>query len=105
MHAIIATGGKQYLVTEGQKLRTETLPGQVGDKIKLDQILLVTDDTQTGTQVGTPALTTATVEAKILSHGRGKKIRVYKKKSKKRYQRTQGHRQNYTELEITSIQA
>ena len=103
MYAIIATGGKQYLVEKGQKLKVETLAGEEGSSITLDNVLLVTDGKKASTKIGTPYVDGAIVEAKVLSHGRGKKIRVYKKKPKKRYQRTIGHRQNYTELEITKI--
>lgn len=103
MFAIVETGGKQYLVEEGQKLKVETLKGEEGENITLDKVLLTTDGKEDGTKMGTPYLEGASVEAKVLSHGRGKKIRVFKKESKKRYERTQGHRQNYTELEITKI--
>jgi len=102
MQAIVETGGKQYLVTEGQKLRVETLEAEVGSKIILDKVLLVTDGTKAGTKIGQPYLTTK-VEAKVVSSGRGEKIRIFKKKPKTRYVRSQGHRQNYTEIEIVKI--
>lgn len=103
MYAIVATGGKQYLVEEGQKLKVESLKEDEGNKIKLDKVLMVTDGKKAGTKIGAPYVSGATVEAKVLSHGRSEKIRVYKMKAKKRYRRTQGHRQNYTELEILKV--
>lgn len=103
MYAVIKTGGKQYRVASGDKLHVEKLEGNPGDSIKFDQVLLVGggDDTK----VGQPTVDGATVEAKILSQDRGKKIIVFKMKRRKNYRRRQGHRQPYTRIEITGIKA
>lgn len=103
MQAIVETGGKQYLVKEGQKLKVETLEAEVGAKVTLDKVLLVTDGTKSGTKVGQPYVAGAKVETKVVAHGRGVKVHIFKKKPKARYVRNTGHRQNYTELEITKI--
>ena len=103
MYAIIETGGKQVRVEPGSKIRVERLPGEVGEDIQFDKVLLVADGTQT--VVGTPHVEDSPVHAKILDHGRGKKIRVIKVKRRKNYRRTYGHRQDYTELAILSIGA
>ncbi len=101
MHAIIKTGGKQYRVAEGQKLRIESLPVSPGDAIELDQVLLVSDATET--VVGTPHVTGAKVLATVLENGRGTKIRIVKFKRRKHHRKQMGHRQNFTEIEIVSI--
>lgn len=100
MIAVIETGGKQYTVQLGNVLNVETLAGKENEKIVFSRVLLLSDGKST--QIGMPFLD-ATVEGEILSHGRGEKIRVYKMHAKKRYQKTQGHRQNYTEVRITKI--
>ncbi|MEZ4179918.1 MAG: 50S ribosomal protein L21 [Candidatus Doudnabacteria bacterium] len=100
-HAVIATGGKQYLVSAGQKIQVEKLEGQVGDTIKFDQVLATVSDTDY--EVGSPTLSGKTVDAKILAQGKGDKIEIIKYKAKSRYRRKQGHRQQYTEVEILSI--
>ena len=101
MYAIIETGGKQVRVEPGNRIKVERLRGEVGDNVQFDHVLLVSDGTQT--VIGTPHVEDSPVIAKILDHGRGKKIRVIKMKRRKNYQRTYGHRQNYTELEVLSI--
>lgn len=101
MYAIVKTGGKQYRVSVDDVLRVETLPGEKGDDVALDDVLLISDGD--GVKVG-EAVASSSVKAQILSHGRGKKILVFKKKRRKNYRRTQGHRQNFTELKITGIQ-
>jgi large subunit ribosomal protein L21 len=102
MYAVIKTGGKQYRVAEGQNLLVEKLPGQRGDKVTLDQVLFVGGDSP---KIGQPLVTGAKVSAEIVDQGRGKKIVVFKFRRRKNYRRKNGHRQPYTELKITGIQA
>lgn len=99
--AVIATGGKQYLVAKGDKIQVEKLEGKAGDKVAFDQVLATISDKDY--QLGKPALKDSTVEAKIVKQGRGKKIEVLKYKPKSKYRRKIGHRQAYTEVEITKI--
>jgi large subunit ribosomal protein L21 len=101
MYAVIATGGKQYKVSEGQRVRVEKLPGAVGDKVSFDQVLLIGGEGDP--KVGAPTVKGATVEAKIEAQDRAKKIVVFKYKRRKNYRRKYGHRQPFTELEITKI--
>jgi large subunit ribosomal protein L21 len=101
VYAIIQTGGKQYRVAPGDVLRVERLPGERGDEVVLDQVLLVTDGDNV--QVGQPLVPNATVRTQILQQGKGKKILVYKKKRRKNYRRKQGHRQMFTALQIGEI--
>jgi large subunit ribosomal protein L21 len=100
MYAVIKTGGKQYRVAEGQKLRVERLPGNPGDSLNFDQVLLVGGDAP---KVGRPLVAGASVSAQILGQDRAKKIIVFKLRRRKNYRRKQGHRQPYTELRITAI--
>ncbi|MGD9552468.1 MAG: 50S ribosomal protein L21 [Candidatus Caldatribacteriota bacterium] len=101
MHAVIATGGKQYLVKEGDIIKVEKLEAKEGEKIKLDQVLLLEKE---GKYIfGQPLLENSYVEGKILRHGRAKKIVVLKFKPKKRYQKKMGHRQSFTEIKIEQI--
>ncbi|HZF49361.1 MAG TPA: 50S ribosomal protein L21 [Polyangiaceae bacterium] len=101
MYAVIKTGGKQYRVAEGQKLRVEKLAGNAGDKITFDEVLLVGgEDTP---KIGQPLVKGASVAAEIVGQDRGKKIVVFKFKRRKNYRRKNGHRQPYTELKITGI--
>ena len=102
MIAVIETGGKQYRVGPGDVLRVEKLPAAAGETVALDKVLLVTDDT--GTQVGNPYINGATVQAAVLSHGRGDKLRIFKLRRRKNSRTQAGHRQAYTELEIKTIQ-
>ena len=99
MTAIIQTGGKQYLVSEGDKIQVEKLSGEPGDKVVFDQVLLTVKGEDF--QIGKPTLGGASVEAKILKQGKGKKVHVLKYKAKSKYRRKIGHRQQYTEIEIT----
>ena len=101
MYAVIKTGGKQYRVSVGDVLRVESLLAEEGSSVELDDVLMVADgdDIKTGSDVAEGT----TVSASVRSHGRGDKIRVYKFRRRKNYRLTQGHRQNYTELEITAI--
>lgn len=101
MLAVIKTGGKQYLVEPGQKLKVEKLDAPEGEKIVFDEILLVADDKKI--DVGTPLVRGAKVEAKVLKQGRRKKIIVFKYHSKTRYRKKKGHRQHFTEVEIIKI--
>lgn len=100
MYAIVETGGKQYRVTKGDLIQVEKLEKEKG-KITLDKVLLIENDKET--LVGAPYIEGAAVEAKVLDHGKGKKIIIYKYKAKKDYRRKQGHRQPYTEIEITGV--
>ena len=100
MFAVVQTGGKQYNITENDVLKDEKLNGAVGDKVKLE-VLLVSDGTKT--VAGTPTVKTAEVVAEILAHGKGDKIVVFKYKPKKNERKKQGHRQPWTELKIVSI--
>jgi large subunit ribosomal protein L21 len=101
MYAVVKTGGKQYRVVPGQKFKVEQIPADIGSEIVLDQVLMLADgDVVT---VGTPMVAGASVTAKVLSQGRGKKVTIFKMRRRKHYQKHQGHRQNYTELEIQSI--
>jgi large subunit ribosomal protein L21 len=101
LYAIIETGGFQFRVEPGMRLNVPTIVSGEGDSIKLDKVLLIGDGDDV--EVGTPLLTGASVEVEVIEHGRGKKIVVYKRKRRKGYERTQGHRQDYTRIEIKSI--
>jgi len=102
MYAVIRSGGKQYRVAPGQTVRLETQAGDVGSKIDLgSDVLLVENDGKV--QVGSPLVANVKIEATVLEHDRAKKILVFKKKRKKQYRRTQGHRQNYTAVRIDNI--
>lgn len=103
MYAVIKTGGKQYRVSAGEKLKVETLPAEVGAEITLDQVLMVGDGEQV--TMGSPLIAGATVKATVVGHGRGEKVRIYKMRRRKHYRKSQGHRQNYTELQINGISA
>ncbi len=101
MFAIIKTGGKQYRVAEGDIIRVETLARDPKQSFTFDQVLLI--DTDGALQIGKPMLEGATVEAEVITHDRAKKVIIFKKKRTTTYQRTQGHRQNFTEVRITAI--
>lgn len=103
MYAVIKTGGKQYRVTQGEKLKVESLPGDVGTECVLDQVLMIGGDGEV--RLGQPTVKGATVKATIIGHGRGEKVTIFKMRRRKHYQKHQGHRQNFTELKIDSIQA
>lgn len=101
MYAVIKTGGKQYRVTPGMKLKVEQLTAEVGGKVMLDQVLAVGEGESM--TVGTPLVNGASVQATVVAHGRHDKIRIFKHRRRKHYAKTQGHRQNYTELSIIEI--
>lgn len=100
MYAVVKTGGKQYRVAVGDKLKVESLDAQTGDQVTLDHVLMIGDGDSV--EVGTPTLD-KTVEATVLSNGRGKKLRIVKFRRRQNSRTRTGHRQNYTELEITAI--
>lgn len=100
--AVIKTGGKQYLVKPGMKLKVEKLNVQEGDAFVFDQVLLVADDGRV--EIGAPIAPNARVDAKVLKQGRAKKVIVFRYHSKTRYRKKKGHRQPYTEVEIRDIQ-
>ncbi|HHX23219.1 MAG TPA: 50S ribosomal protein L21 [Thermoanaerobacterales bacterium] len=102
MYAIIETGGKQYRVSEGDVIRVEKLSAKEGELVELDKVLAVSKDDQL--LVGKPWLEEAKVTAKVLQHGRGDKIIVFKYKPKKNYRKKQGHRQPFTEIQIEKIE-
>ena len=103
MYAVIKTGGKQYRVREGDTLRVEKLAAEAGAKVQFDQVLMVGEGDSVS--VGTPYVSGTQVSATVISQGRGDKIKVVKFKRRKNYLRQKGHRQAYTELEITGIKA
>lgn len=103
MYAVIKTGGKQYRVSSGETLKIETIPGDVGASVVLDKVLMVADGDKLS--MGKPLLTGASVQATIVSHGRGDKVRIFKMRRRKHYRKSQGHRQNYTEIRIDGISA
>lgn len=103
MYAVVKTGGKQYRVQAGEKIRVEQIPAEVGQEIVLDQVLLVgAGDAIT---LGAPLVAGATVKAKVLSQGRHDKVQIFKMRRRKHFRKSQGHRQNYTEIEILGIGA
>ena len=103
MYAVIKTGGKQYSVSEGDILNVEKLAGEVGESIVFDTVLTVVNDGDV--MIGKPVVEGAKVTAKVVEHGKAKKIFVFKYKAKANYRKRQGHRQPYTQVEITSIEA
>ncbi len=100
MYAVFKTGGKQYRVAKGDTVRVEKLPGNVGDAVTFDQVLLVGGETL---KLGKPLVGGAKVEAKIVGQGLGKKLVVFKFRRRKNYRRKNGHRQPFTALEITNV--
>jgi large subunit ribosomal protein L21 len=103
MQAVIKTGGKQYRVTEGDVLRVEKLNAAQGDAVEIDSVLMINDGEQV--KVGAPYVAGGKVSAKVRSHGRARKILVVKFRRRKHHRKQMGHRQHYTELEITGISA
>ena len=103
MYAVIKTGGKQYRVSAGQKLKVEQIPADVGAEVTLDQILMVGEGESV--KIGAPFLAGATDKCTVVSHGRHDKVKIFKMRRRKHYQKRQGHRQNYTELRIDTIAA
>ena len=103
MYAVIKTGGKQYRVVAGEKIKVEKLVGDVGTKVTLDQILMLADGNKV--TIGSPIVKGASIQATVLSHGRGDKVMIFKFRRRKHYRKTQGHRQSYTEIQIGDITA
>ena len=101
MYAVIKTGGKQYKVASGEKIKVEQIAADVGQEIVIDQVLAVGNGSEI--KVGTPLVSGATVTVTVLAHGRHDKVRIFKMRRRKHYQKRQGHRQNFTELQIGVI--
>ncbi|SMC58305.1 MULTISPECIES: 50S ribosomal protein L21 [Polynucleobacter] len=103
MYAVIKTGGKQYKVASGEKLKIEQIPADIGSEITLDQVLAIgAGDSLT---FGEPLVVGATVKATVIAQGRHDKVKIFKMRRRKHYQKRQGHRQNYTEILINNISA
>ena len=105
MKAVIKTGGKQYLVQEGEVLAIEKLPEAAGAKITISEVLMISDDEGKDIKLGTPVLEGAKVEAEVVEQVKANKIRVFKMRRRKRYRKTIGHRQKLTQIKIISISA
>ena len=105
MKAVIKTGGKQYLVQEGDVLEIEKLPEAAGAKITFSEVLLVSDDEGKDLQLGEPILANAKVEAELVEQVKADKLRIFKMRRRKRYRKTMGHRQKLTQIKIVSISA
>lgn len=103
MYAVIKTGGKQYRVVSGEKIKVEQIAADVGQELVIDQVLAVGDGA--GLQVGTPLLAGASVQATVLAQGKHDKVHIFKMRRRKHYQKRQGHRQRFTELQIGAISA
>ncbi len=101
MYAVIKNGGKQYRVVAVEKIKVEQIPAEVGTQITIDQVLMVGEGE--AVKIGAPLVAGATVSATVLSQGRHDKVRIFKMRRRKHYQKRQGHRQNYTELQINTI--
>jgi large subunit ribosomal protein L21 len=101
MYAVIKTGGKQYRVAAGEKLKIEQIPADIGAQIVLDQVLMVGEGD--AVKVGTPLVAGAQVSATVVAHGRHDKVKIFKMRRRKHYQKHQGHRQNFTEIQINEI--
>ena len=101
MYAVIKTGGKQYRVAAGQKLKIEQIPADIGQEITLDQVLSVGEGETL--KVGAPLVSGALVKVTVLAQGRHDKVKIFKMRRRKHYQKRQGHRQNYTEIRIDAI--
>ena len=101
MQAVIKTGGKQYKVTVGEKLKVEQIPAELDSQIVLEEVLMVADGDNV--QIGAPLVAGAKVTATVVSHGRHDKVRIFKMRRRKHYQKRQGHRQNFTEIRIDAI--
>jgi large subunit ribosomal protein L21 len=103
MYAVIKTGGKQYRVSEGETLKVEKLEVEPGKKVTFDEVLMIADGDKV--QVGSPHVTKASVDAKVISQGKGKKVHILKFRRRKHSMKKQGHRQLYTEIQIDKIKA
>jgi len=103
MYAVIKTGGKQYRVAAGEKIKVESLTADVGQEITLDQVLAIGSGAEMS--FGAPLVAGAHVLAKVVAHGRHDKVRIFKMRRRKHYQKRQGHRQGFTEIEISAVNA
>jgi large subunit ribosomal protein L21 len=103
MYAVIKTGGKQYKVAAGEKIKIEQIAADVGQEITIDQVLAI--GAGADLKVGTPLVSGASVTATVVAQGRHDKVRIFKMRRRKHYQKRQGHRQNFTELEIRAVNA
>lgn len=103
MYAIVHTGGKQYKIRQGDVLRVEKIPGEVGSPVSFDRVLMLSDGKNVS--IGRPVLDNVAVKGHIVGQGKAKKIIVFKYKKRKRYRRKQGHRQQYTEIKIDHIES
>ena len=103
MYAVIKTGGTQYRVAAGEQIKVEQIPAEVGTEITLDQVLMVGEGESV--KIGAPLVSGAKVTAKVIAQARGPKVLIFKMRRRKHYQKHQGHRQSYTELEISGIAA
>ena len=101
MYAVIQTGGKQYRVKSGEQIKIELLAAQVGSAVSFDKVLMLGEGD--GVKVGTPFVAGAAVRATVVSQGRGEKVRIFKMRRRKHFQKSQGHRQSYTEVRIDEI--
>lgn len=101
MYAVIKTGGKQYRVALGERLRVETLAAEPGQELVISDVLAMGEGESL--EMGTPILAGASVKVRVTEHGRGEKVRIFKHRRRKHYAKTQGHRQNYTEIQIESL--
>ena len=101
MYAVIKSGGKQYRVASGEKVRVELLSAEVGAAVSFDEVVLV--GAGDSVKIGAPLVSGAKVKATVLAHGRGDKVKVFKLRRRKHYQKTQGHRQSYTEVRVDDI--
>ena len=101
MYAVIKTGGKQYRVASGDKIKVEQIAADVGQEIVIDQVLAVVDGQDF--KIGAPLVAGASVKATVVAHGKHDKVRIFKMRRRKHYQKRQGHRQTYTELQIASV--
>ena len=103
MYAVIKTGGKQYKVIAGERIKVEKLETEVGAKVVIDKVLMISDEANI--TIGAPLIAGATVNATVLSHGRADKVMIFKFRRRKHYRKTQGHRQSFTEIQIGEILA
>ena len=103
MYAVIKTGGKQYKVAAGEKIKVEQIAAEVGQEIVIDQVLAVGNGADL--KIGTPLVAGASVKATVVAHGKHDKVRIFKLRRRKHYKKSQGHRQTFTELEISAVNA
>jgi len=101
MYAVIKTGGKQYKVVAGEKIKVEQIAAEVGQEIVIEQVLAVGNGADL--KIGTPLVAGASVKATVVAHGKHDKVRIFKLRRRKHYKKSQGHRQTYTELEISAV--